>query len=251
MRDGARFDTEATVRSLPLAALCDNAACVRALLGNKQWGPQRELSFSPFALTKKYVYNSSRYIVTCARGCDGSSRVIARQQRRTATYPVFVFFRAPSLPFTVPLPGVQQLVVESTKLKGVEDVPLLPLAGTLFEGKEFPTGEVAKKVRKKEPKKLLQTGENATSITNCCCTPTALAACSCELFLARGVVLGAVHCTTQEMREATKRPRFRFYTYWEYFITSHGMCCVVDGRLEGRMAPLRLACWMVLLKSTA
>lgn len=40
-----------------------------------------------------------------------------------------------------------QLVVESTKLKAVEDVPLLPLAGQLFEGMEFPTGEVAKKVR--------------------------------------------------------------------------------------------------------
>ena len=39
-----------------------------------------------------------------------------------------------------------QLVVESTKLKAVEDVPLLPLAGQLFEGMEFPTGEVAKKV---------------------------------------------------------------------------------------------------------
>lgn len=39
-----------------------------------------------------------------------------------------------------------QLVVESTKLKAVEDVPLLPLAGPLFEGMEFPTGEVAKKV---------------------------------------------------------------------------------------------------------
>lgn len=37
--------------------------------------------------------------------------------------------------------------MESTKLKAVEDVPLLPLAGPLFEGMEFPTGEVAKKVR--------------------------------------------------------------------------------------------------------
>eukprot|EP00903_Cladosiphon_okamuranus_P007604 g7375.t1 len=41
---------------------------------------------------------------------------------------------------------VVELVVESTKLKAVEDVPLLPLAGQLFEGREFPTGEVAKKV---------------------------------------------------------------------------------------------------------
>lgn len=41
----------------------------------------------------------------------------------------------------------KKLVVESTKLKAVEDVPLLPLAGPLFEGMEFPTGEVAKKVR--------------------------------------------------------------------------------------------------------
>ncbi|CAM9457603.1 unnamed protein product [Ectocarpus fasciculatus] len=41
---------------------------------------------------------------------------------------------------------VVQLVVESTKLKAVEDVPLLPLAGPLFEGVEFPTGEVTKKV---------------------------------------------------------------------------------------------------------
>ncbi|CAM9907824.1 unnamed protein product [Hapterophycus canaliculatus] len=41
---------------------------------------------------------------------------------------------------------VVQLVVESTKLKAVKDVPLLPLAGPLFEGMEFPTGEVAKKV---------------------------------------------------------------------------------------------------------
>ncbi|CAN0194932.1 unnamed protein product [Ectocarpus sp. 6 AP-2014] len=41
---------------------------------------------------------------------------------------------------------VVQLVVESTKLKAVEDVPLLPLAGPLFEGMEFPTGEVTKKV---------------------------------------------------------------------------------------------------------
>ncbi|CAM9239450.1 unnamed protein product [Ectocarpus sp. 12 AP-2014] len=41
---------------------------------------------------------------------------------------------------------VLQLVVESTKLKAVEDVPLLPLAGPLFEGMEFPTGEVTKKV---------------------------------------------------------------------------------------------------------
>lgn len=38
-------------------------------------------------------------------------------------------------------------MVESTKLKAVEDVPLLPLAGQLFEGMEFPTGEVAKKAR--------------------------------------------------------------------------------------------------------
>ncbi|CAM9789969.1 unnamed protein product, partial [Pylaiella littoralis] len=41
---------------------------------------------------------------------------------------------------------VVELVVESTKLKAVEDVPLLPLAGQLFEGMEFPTGDVAKKV---------------------------------------------------------------------------------------------------------
>lgn len=40
-----------------------------------------------------------------------------------------------------------QLVVESTKLKAVEDVPLLPLVGPFFEDKVFPTGEVAKRVR--------------------------------------------------------------------------------------------------------
>lgn len=30
----------------------------------------------------------------------------------------------------------------------MEDVPLLPLAGSFFENKDFPTGEVAKKARK-------------------------------------------------------------------------------------------------------
>lgn len=74
-------------------------------------------------------------------------------------------------------------MVESTKLKGVEDVPLLPLAGPFLEGKEFPTGEVAKKVRKKEPKKQLQLVKRHYDIktnTNFC-TPAALVACACVL----------------------------------------------------------------------
>eukprot|EP00904_Undaria_pinnatifida_P004383 jgi/Undpi1/13946/HiC_scaffold_9.g03597.m1 len=41
---------------------------------------------------------------------------------------------------------VVELTVESTKLKAVEDVPLLPLAGPFFEGKNFPTGDAAKMV---------------------------------------------------------------------------------------------------------
>ncbi|CAM9109116.1 unnamed protein product [Sphacelaria rigidula] len=41
---------------------------------------------------------------------------------------------------------VVELKVESTQLKAVEDVPLLPLAGSFFEGKEFPTGQVAKTI---------------------------------------------------------------------------------------------------------
>ena len=41
----------------------------------------------------------------------------------------------------------RQLTVESTKLKAVEDVPLLPLVGSFFEGKDFPTGDAAKMVK--------------------------------------------------------------------------------------------------------
>lgn len=55
-----------------------------------------------------------------------------------------------------------QLVVESTKLKAVEDVPLLPLAGQLFEGMEFPTGEVAKKVRNRRESLCFDTTQPLT-----------------------------------------------------------------------------------------
>ncbi|CAN0024573.1 unnamed protein product [Ascophyllum nodosum] len=41
---------------------------------------------------------------------------------------------------------IVELVVESTKLKAVEDVPLLPVAGPFFEGREFPTAQVTKQV---------------------------------------------------------------------------------------------------------
>lgn len=41
----------------------------------------------------------------------------------------------------------EQLTVQSTKLKAVQDVPLLPVAGQFFEGREFPTGDVTKAVR--------------------------------------------------------------------------------------------------------
>lgn len=41
---------------------------------------------------------------------------------------------------------IVELVVESTKLRGIENVPLLPLAGAFFEGREFPTGRVATQV---------------------------------------------------------------------------------------------------------
>lgn len=46
----------------------------------------------------------------------------------------------------------RQLTVESTKLKAVEDVPLLPLAGSFFEGKDFPTGDAAKMVKLSGPR---------------------------------------------------------------------------------------------------
>lgn len=50
-----------------------------------------------------------------------------------------------SLSLALPV-RARQLTVESTKLKAVEDVPLLPLAGPFFEGKNFPTGDAAKMV---------------------------------------------------------------------------------------------------------
>lgn len=40
-----------------------------------------------------------------------------------------------------------QLTVQATQLKAVRDVPLLPVAGKFFEGREFPTGDVTKMVR--------------------------------------------------------------------------------------------------------
>ncbi|CAN0304719.1 unnamed protein product, partial [Discosporangium mesarthrocarpum] len=47
--------------------------------------------------------------------------------------------------------SVLEIEVETTVLKAVEDVPLLPLAGKFFEGKSFPTADVVKKILGKVP----------------------------------------------------------------------------------------------------
>lgn len=56
------------------------------------------------------------------------------------------------------------------------------------------------------------------------------------------MVLSGLHLTTQEMGEPQNDPSFVFF---RYFISGHDMCCAVNGRLEGQMPPLWLACRMV------
>lgn len=75
--------------------------------------------------------------------------------------------------FASPL-RVRQLTVESTKLKAVEDVRLLPLAGSFFEGKDFPTGDAAKMVSNHGAAVPAAVSHDTLGLTLGACCPRAL-----------------------------------------------------------------------------